>query len=184
MARVHLIFRTIHIFLRARRGERISRFGVAETPFRVWATDLDIFRHMNNGVYLSILDLGRVDLLSRSGIWAIFTAKRWYPVVVAETISFRKSLTLGQRFTVESKVLGFDAKSVYIQQRFVVAGEIYAEAFVRGRFLKRGAGVVQIPEVLAALGELPADLVVPEWVLAWAESTALPATRAPAPSEW
>jgi acyl-CoA thioesterase FadM len=181
---VHLIFRTIHIFLRARRGERISRFGVAETPFRVWLTDLDIFRHMNNGVYLSILDLGRVDLLSRSGIWAIFTAKRWYPVVVAETISFRKSLTLGQRFTVESKVLGFDAKSVYIQQRFVVAGEIYAEAFVRGRFLKRGGGVVQIPEVLAALGELPTDLVVPEWVLAWASSTALPATKAPAPSDW
>jgi acyl-CoA thioesterase FadM len=181
---MHLIFRTIHIFLRARRGERISRFGIAETPFRVWATDLDIFRHMNNGVYLSILDLGRMDLLSRSGIWAVFTAKRWYPVVVAETISFRKSLTLGQRFTVESKVLGFDAKSVYIQQRFVVAGEVYAEAFVRGRFLKRGGGVVQIPEVLAALGALPEDLIVPKWVLAWAEVTALPTTREPAPSDW
>lgn len=184
MARVHLIFRTIHIFLLARRGERISRFGVAETPFRVWPTDLDIFRHMNNGVYLSILDLGRMDLLSRSGIWAIFKAKGWYPVVVAETISFRKSLTVGLRFTVQSKVLGFDAKSVYIQQRFVVDGEIYAEAFVRGRFLKRGVGVIQIPEVLAAMGELPDDLIVPEWVLTWAEFTALPATKAPAPSDW
>ncbi len=38
--------------------------------FRVLPTDLDVLGHMNNGVYLSIMDLGRMDLLQRSGIWS------------------------------------------------------------------------------------------------------------------
>jgi acyl-CoA thioesterase FadM len=34
---------------------------VAKRKFRVWPTDLDIYNHMNNGVFLTILDLGRYD---------------------------------------------------------------------------------------------------------------------------
>ena len=139
---------------------------------------------MNNGVYLSILDLGRLDMLVRSGIWAIVNARGWYPVVVAETISFRKSLTLWQRFDVESRVLGFDDKAVYVEQRFTVDGEIYAKAFIRGRFLKRSGGVVPMHELLDAVGPVPAAASVPTWLHEWGQTTALPPTKAPAPSDW
>ena len=139
---------------------------------------------MNNGVYLSILDLGRLDMLVRSGIWAIVNARGWYPVVVAETISFRKSLTLWQRFDVESRVLGFDDKAVYVEQRFTVDGEIYAKAFIRGRFLKRSGGVVPMHELLDAVGPVPAAASVPTWLHEWSQTTALPPTKAPAPSDW
>ena len=189
-----MFFRTLLHALRSRFGPRLGHYDVTRTRFITLPTDQDILRHMNNGVYLSIMDIARFDMLHRTGIWAIFKVKGWYPVVVSETISFRKSLTLGQRFTVESRILGFDEKAVYVEQRFVrptegpdaVAGEVevYARGFIRGRFLKRTGGVVTIDELAAAVGTAPDELTVPAWLLAWSADVAMPATRAPAPSIW
>lgn len=105
-------------------GVRLDPYDVAYTRFRVLPTDLDIFKHMNNGVYLSIFDIGRFDMFARNGVWKIFTERAWYPVVGSETITFRKSLRLGTRFIVESRILGFDNKAVYVEQRAVVGGEV------------------------------------------------------------
>jgi acyl-CoA thioesterase FadM len=183
-SRVHLFFRTLlHSFL-SRFGPRLGHWDVARTTFRTLPTDLDILKHMNNGVYLSIADIGRFDLLQRSGVWAIFKERGWYPVVASETISFRKSLTLWQKFVVESRILGFDDKAVYVEQRFTVGGEIYTQAFIRGRFLKRSGGVVGIDELLDAVGPSPTDVTVPQWLVEWGADAALPSTRVPAPSVW
>ncbi len=179
-----MIFRTMLHALLSRFGRRLGHWDVATTRFRVLPTDLDILKHMNNGVYLSIADIGRFDLLTRNGVWAIFGQRGWYPVVASETISFRKSLELWQRFVVESRILGFDEKAVYLEQRFVVNGEIYTQAFIRARFLKRGGGVVTIAELLDAVGPSPSENPVPEWLLQWGVDAALPSTRADAPSVW
>jgi acyl-CoA thioesterase FadM len=188
-----MFFRTLLHSLLSRFGTRLGHYDVARTRFITLPTDQDILRHMNNGVYLSIMDIARFDMLHRTGIWAIFQAKGWYPVVVSETISFRKSLTLGQRFTVESRILGFDEKAVYVEQRFVRpvadadaggAVEVYARGFIRGRFLKRTGGVVTIDELIDAVGAVPDDLTVPSWLLDWSADVAMPATRAAAPSIW
>jgi len=184
MTRVHMIFRTILHTLISRFGRRLGHYDIARTRFRVLPTDLDIFKHMNNGVYLSIFDIGRFDLLQRNGVWKIFNDHGWYPVVASETITFRKSLTLWTRFTVESRILGFDAKAVYVEQRAVVNGEIYAQAFIRGRFLSKKGGVVGIDDLLDAVGPVPQGDGVPAWLLQWGADAALPATRAPAPSVW
>jgi acyl-CoA thioesterase FadM len=179
-----MIFRTMLHALISRFGKRLGHWDVARTNFRVLPTDLDILKHMNNGVYLSIADIGRFDLLTRTGVWAIFKKNGWYPVVASETISFRKSLELWQTFVVESRILGFDERAVYVEQRFTVDGEIYTQAFIRGRFLKRGGGVVTIQELLDAVGPAPTAVTVPTWLLEWGADAALPSTRAEAPSVW
>lgn len=156
---------------------------MARTPFRVRPSDIDPLWHMNNGVYLSIMDLGRIDLMRRSGMLARLRRLRWYPVVVAESITFRRSLGLWQRYVLETRLLGADDKAVLIEQRFVVAGEIAARAVVRGRFLRRDGGTVSIEELSAALGVAPPESV-PAWVADWAGASALPPSRAAAPSVW
>lgn len=181
---MHLLFRTLLLMRTARRRSALGIHDVAVTPFRVLPTDIDILRHMNNGVYLSIMDLGRMDLLVRSGVWAAFQRLGFYPVVASETITFRKSLQPWQRFDVETRIAGYDAKSVYIEQRFVVDGEIYAQGFVRGRFLKRSGGTVALPELAEAIGVDTSTLTLPEWIERWAAEVALPPTRAEAPSTW
>ena len=184
MTHVHLIFRTLFHLLRPTRGRELGHFDVCKTNFRVLPTDLDVLWHMNNGVYLSILDLGRFDLLRRSGVWAILREHDWYPVIASETITFRKSLELWQKFTVESRMTGFDDKAVYVEQRFVRGGEICAKAVIRARFLKKGGGTVPIEEIVAAVGVGGETPKIPEWVRRWGADVALPATRAEAPSIW
>jgi acyl-CoA thioesterase FadM len=181
---VHLIFRTILQTILGRFRPRLGPWDVASTAFRVLPTDIDLLRHMNNGMYLSILDLGRIALMQRSGMWAALNRRGWYPVVAAETITFRRSLQPWQRFVVESRVLGFDAKAVYIEQRFVVGGEIYARAYIRGRFLKRSGGTVGYDEMVELAGTAPDDGRMPEWLLGWGDDTLLPPSRASAPSVW
>lgn len=179
-----MIFRTILVMLRGKRRTPLGIHDVGRLPLRVLPSDLDFLGHMNNGVYLSIADLGRMDLLVRSGVWATFQKRGYYPVVASETITFRKSLQPWQRFVLESRVVGYDAKACYIEQRFVVEGEVFAKMFIRGRFLKKSGGVVTIPELSDAVGIDVSAFPPPEWLGEWGAAVAMPATKAPAPNDW
>lgn len=131
-----------------------------------------------------MMDLGRIDLLWRSGVWTRFGELGYHPVVVAQTISYRRSLLPWQRFDLETRIVGLDERAVYLEQRFVVDGEIFAVGMVRGRFLKRSGGVMTIEEIVAGTGIEVTRLHPPAWVARWAQDVALPSTRQPAPSAW
>ena len=185
---VNVIWRSLLTIWRAkvqlRRRGTLEPTAVGRVRVRTLPTDIDLLGHMNNGRYASLFDLGRFDLLIRTGIWDVFNKRGWYAVVANETITFRKSLELWQRFTVESRLLGHDDRSAYLMHRAVVDGEVYAEMIVRARFLRRSGGLVPHEELFEALHR-PDDL--PElapWVIEWAASSALPSTRKPAPSVW
>jgi acyl-CoA thioesterase FadM len=111
-----LLFRLLLLIFTSRRRSRLNVLDTCITPFRVWLNDLDVLLHMNNGRYLTILDLARVDLMMRSGLWRQLNAQRWYPVVTLETIRFHRSLELGNRYDVRSRVIGWDEKHIFIEQ--------------------------------------------------------------------
>jgi hypothetical protein len=105
--------------------------------------------------------------------------------VVAETITFRKSLLPFQKFEIEAKVVGWDDLAFYFECRFTVKGEIYATAHIRVRFLKKSHGIVTVNEVLAATPTWEAhEQELPAWVKQWADDSALPKGKEPAPSVW
>lgn len=176
--------RMFRISFGARRREPLGPHDVSIVHDRVWLTDLDELRHMNNGVYLSLLDHARLDLMLRSGVWRKLRASKIYPVVTAQSIAYRKSLELGQKFQIRSRIIGYDHRAVYIEQRVVANEEIYARAFVQGRFLRDAGGVAPIEEVGDVVGVVTADLPAPEWLSAWSAEVSLPSTRQPAPSDW
>lgn len=157
---------------------------VGRVQRRVMLGDIDELRHMNNGVYLSMLDHARQELVVRTGVWARLRAAKMYPVVTAQTITYRKSLTYRQRYDIESRLLGLDDRCVYMEQRFVVEGEIYARAFVQARFLRDAGGTVPTDELAEVTGIDPEHFQVPEWLHEWAAHVRLPGTRQPAPSGW
>lgn len=169
---MNLFLRLVWLLATARVRPRCDILGPCRTRFRVWPTDLDVLRHVNNGVYLSLMDLGRVDLLLRSGVLARVRARGWYPVVAAETIQFRRSLTLFQPFVIETRVLGWDDRSIFLEQRFVrpgSSGETIALAVIRGRFLATGGGPVPMAELMALAGHGGSSPELPEWVRRWNE---------------
>lgn len=179
-----MFWRTFFVLRRAARRSPLGLHDVGRLPLRVMPTDLDVANHVNNGVFFSLMDLGRYDLMTRAGAWQRLRAQGMYPVVIAESLAFRKSLLPWQRYELETRIIGYDEKSVWIEQRFVVKGEIYARGYVRGRFLRRRGGVVPIDEVAALVEADASAMPVPEALRRWGEEIALPSTRQPAPSEW
>ena len=181
---MNLWFRLLWALVSWKRRSRLNMHDVGIRSFRVWPTDLDIFNHMNNGKYLSLLDLSRLDLMLRAGVWQALRKRNWYPVVVQQTINFRKSLAPWQVFQIETRWIGNDDQAAYVESRFVVDGEIYAQAVVRLRFLMSPRGIVTPRELMDTLQLRPAMKELPQWVLDWATATALPKGKEPAPSVW
>lgn len=177
-------YRYARLRLAARRGPRLHIHDLGVTRERVWLTDLDELRHMNNSVYLGLMDYSRLELLLRSGAWTALRAAGVYPVVTAQTITYRKSLELGERFTIETRIAGYDERAVYIEQRFIRDAEVTAVAFVAGRFLRDRGGVVPTAELGEIVGVDVAARPIPSWMADWARATRLPSTKSPAPSVW
>ena len=59
---MNVIWRTLLVILaarrRVRRGQTLAPNEVGRVRLTTLPTDLDILRHMNNGRYLSLFDLG------------------------------------------------------------------------------------------------------------------------------
>jgi acyl-CoA thioesterase FadM len=164
---MNLFLRLLLLLLIVRFRPRCDALGPATKRFLVWPPDLDVLWHVNNGVYLSMLDVARVDMMLRSGVAARLRRHGLYPVVAAETIRFRRSLQLFQSFEVETRVIGWDEKAFLLQHRFLRKGELVAEAVVRSRFLRRRGGTASSQEVLEVLGKAGPSPELPEWIAAW-----------------
>lgn len=180
---MHLFIRTFFHILVSLRRPRTSLWSESTVPMRVWPTDVDVALHINNGMYFSLMDLGRIDLMLRAKAWQRTLRRGWSMVVARETITFRKSLKLWQRYSMETRIAGIDERAMYFEQRMVADGEIYATATVAVRFVAKGAPV-GLEQVLAEFGIPPAGLVLPEWIHQWRMDTVLPSTRRPAPHDW
>ncbi len=185
---VNVIWRTLLVILgarrRVRRGKTLDPNAVGTIRLTTLPTDIDILRHMNNGRYLSLFDLGRWDLLIRTGLFDAMNERGWYAVVSSETVTFRKSLELWQRFDVQSRFVGHDEKALFLEHRAVVDGEVYAKVIVRARMLRRTGGTVSHDELFGALGKPEGLPEIDEWIHDWAAASALPPTRSAAPSVW
>lgn len=164
---MNLLLRLLLLLLSLPFRQRCEPLGPTRKRFIVWPPDLDVLMHVNNGVYLTMLDVARVDLLLRSGVGRRLWRTGFYPVVAAETIRFRRSLKLFQVFEVETAIIGWDEKAFIIQHRFLRGEELIAEAVVRSRFLKRGGGSVGSSEILAVLGRSDSSPPLAPWIAAW-----------------
>lgn len=98
-------------------GEDTSRLA-----FRVWPHDLDPSMHMNNGRYLTLMDLGRLDILARSGLLRAAWRHGWTPIASGIQIRYRRELRLLQRFRLETQLVGWQSHLVIMEQRFVIEG--------------------------------------------------------------
>ena len=176
--------RLLWLATRAPKLPPLDIYDVCRSPRRVTLGDLDELRHMNNGAYLTVLDHARQELVVRTGLWKRMRDAGMYPVVSAQTIAYRKSLELGQRYTIESRFLGLDDRAAYLEQRFVVDGEVYARAYVQGRFVFDRGGTVPMDQLSEVTGMDPVAHPIPEWLHEWADRIRLPGTRTPAPSTW
>jgi len=135
---------------------------------RVLPNDCDVNLHMNNGRYLSIMDLGRVHLIAQVGLLRAVLKNRWQPVLAAAEVVFIRPLKPLQKFDLVSRVVTWDDKYVYMEQLFESRGVLCAHAFVKGLFLSREGRVSNAAVVALAGYEGPVP-AMPEELRLWAE---------------
>ncbi|NIA70788.1 thioesterase [Pelagibius litoralis] len=158
--------RLIKVLLSARFGTALGVLDVSVIRLRVWPNDLDFNLHMNNGRYLTIMDLGRIDLMARNGSLKTFRQRRWMPVVAAQTITFRRSLRPLQEFELHTRVVCWDEDFVYMEQTFMAEGRIAALALVRAAFVEEGRKL-HSADVLEAIGVHRRSPSMPSGIKAW-----------------
>ncbi len=137
---------------------------------RVWPNDLDANLHMTNSRYLLAMDLGRGDYGLRTGMLQPAFRRRWFPVVGSATLRFRRSLDPFQRFELATRLVAWDEKWWWFEQRFEVGGEGHAVGRVKALF--RGPkGNVSTAALLEAAGcvDLPTPLL-PETIRLWQQA--------------
>ncbi len=167
---IRILIRFLWVYLRAQFRPPVGVFGPSELVMRVWPSDIDFLFHMNNGVYFTLLDMARVDLVTRNGMGKKLSAEKWYAVVAGEAIEFKKSLNLLTMFKIETSVLGWDEKNFFIFHRFVAKGDVSAQALVRVRVLDRNNQPVNPHAVMDLIEPGMRSPEFPEWLGSWTQT--------------
>jgi len=139
--------------------------------FRVWPSDLDINLHMNNARYLAVMDIGRFDLILRSGLGRLVWRRRLKPVLASTMVRYRRSLAPFEAFSLFTRIVGWDEKWLFIEHRIERRGQIVCQAMVKGMFLAAKGGV-PTKELIAALGSTQLATSLPDWVADWQSAEA------------
>ncbi|XP_059058435.1 protein THEM6-like [Achroia grisella] len=163
------------------------------TEVRSWCllTDIDtLLYHMNNARYLRELDFARADFYERTGLYANIKAAGGAVVQAAATIRYRRYLKPFTRFTITSKAIYWDEKTVFMEHEFIgPGGFVHAVAVCRQRVIDTSAAA--IADLLlqlhcagachAPIGKMPPELEL--WVQSNELSSAkLRGSTAPRPS--
>jgi acyl-CoA thioesterase FadM len=137
---------------------------------RVWPGDIDINGHMNNGRYLTVIDLMLVEFFVRTGFAAAMFKAGWRPMSGGAVITYRKGLKPGQRYRVRFTLAGADEVWNFMRFEFLREdGTLCAAGYMKGAAVGRN-GLVRNAESYARMnrlfetGELPAAVV--HWMAA------------------
>jgi acyl-CoA thioesterase FadM len=166
---MNLIFRLVYTALAALRRARLDVLGESVIRLTVLPTDLDVNGHMNNGRYLAHMDLGRVDLLVRVGIVRAMRIHRWSGVVASVAVSFRRSLDPFHRYELRSRLVGWDDRWFFMEQRFTRGGRLAAYGVVKIQFSGRD-GRLRPQQVIDATGRGVPSPELPQGVLEWQDA--------------
>ncbi|KAL3671997.1 hypothetical protein V7S43_002662 [Phytophthora oleae] len=156
------------------RGPRKHLFAVSKVKGRIGLMDLDRNGHCNNARFLRECGFGRRDLWQYNGVWKVVTAAGGNLVVGSQTVRYRRELSFGQTYTMQSRLICWDKRAFYVEHRFVTQGAkgefINAIVLVKNTVL----GALSPAQIVAKLPALQTDEEAnpstPADVAAWIES--------------
>ncbi len=151
-----------------RNGPPMGLFDTHSGRHVVWPVDIDPWRELNNGRTLTLYDLGRVAVLQRTGLFAAMRGRGWAGTVAGATVRYRRRVQMFHRVEMRSRILGWDAKFLYMEQAMLRERTCTSHALFRIAVTDR-TRLVPTAEVAPALGagDSPA---LPDWVRAWSEA--------------
>ena len=166
---MNLWFRLLLMLLRRPWRKPVYAFDTTVVRMRVWPLDLDLNRHVTNGRYFTLSDVGRMDYVLRSGAFRVALRHRAVPIVGDVWGKFRRELKLFEAFEIHTRMLGWDEKWSFIEHRFVKDGRVLGMVIMRGLF-RSSKGTVSPAEFAVELGLPEQSPALPDWLAAWSAS--------------
>ena len=166
---MNLFFRLIIVVIHGCFRRKLH--PLSESVLHLWVlpNDLDLNLHMNNGRFLSIMDLGRIDLLLRAEMLPLLVKHRWQPLVGGVNIRYKQSLAPFARYRLHTKIVAWDEKWFYIEHRFEKGKRVVASAHMKALFRSPGKNV-KTDEVFQLLKMNIDPPRIPERVKRWIET--------------
>jgi len=145
---MNLIFRILFVYITSLFKPRLPVGKASNTlTLHVLPNDLDINLHMNDGRYITICDLNRVNLFIRTGLLKVMLKERWMPVIAEHTMTYKKSLGLFDRYTASMEITRWDDKGFHMTHTFTIGGRIAAEGTSIG-MIRSQQGVIAPAQVI------------------------------------
>ncbi|WOT05375.1 thioesterase family protein [Shewanella youngdeokensis] len=146
---MNLYFRLIWLLTwRINRAKKIGLLHTSKLRYRVLPSDCDANLHLTNSRYPAFMDLARIHMLSQVGVLKRFMTLGWMPIVNAVEMTYIRDIKPFAKFSVETRMVGWDEKYFYIEHRFVSDRGLHCIAFIRGVFVCKRK-VVPIADMLA-----------------------------------
>ncbi|MFN3641577.1 MAG: acyl-CoA thioesterase [Gemmobacter sp.] len=151
----------------ARRLPPLGPFAPHVSRHRCWPWDIDPWMELNNGRTLTLYDLGRLPFSMRVGLIAVLRREGWGMTVAGSSVRYRRRVRAFDRVTMVTRLMGWDARFLYLDQSMWRAGECTSQALIRSACTS-AAGIVPPARLAAAMGIAGDSPSLPDWVAAWA----------------
>ena len=129
----------------------------------VMPQDIDPFLELNNGRYVTLLDLGRFGFAVNVDINKFLKTNNWSMTITGTFNNYRHRLRLFQRFQLKTKILGYDENWFYFFQKAVRNEKTHMASLVKFSFTSKN-GIVLPKEVIKAMGEDYDPTKIEGWV--------------------
>jgi acyl-CoA thioesterase FadM len=166
---MNLYIRLLWTMLRAWRLPKLGIHDVLERELRVLPNDLDINMHMNNGRYLTVIDLLLIEFFVRTGYAKVLLSQGWKPMSGGSIITYRRGLQPFTRYTVRYRLACCDEVWNYMHFEFIAKGEVCAAGYMKGAAVSK-QGLVKNAQSYALLGEPLPTHALPPAVAHWLAS--------------
>ncbi len=155
-----------------RHAAPLGLSGEHVSTHRCWPWDLDFALELNNGRTLTLLDLGRIPLVFRTGLWPCLRRNGWGLTMAGVTVRYRRRIRVFHKVTLRSRMLFWDERFIYIEQAFFRRdGECATHALYRVA-ITSAEGIVPPPRVAQEMGHAGPPPEAPDWALKWIASEA------------
>jgi acyl-CoA thioesterase FadM len=163
---MNLYLRLIFTLLRAWRLPHFDVGTTLERSFRVLPNDIDINGHMNNGRYMTIVDLMLMEYFVRIGFAGVLIKQGWRPMSGGSFITYRRGLKPFQKYRLRYKIEACDEYWNFMRFEFLDGEKLCASGYMKGAAVSR-QGLVRNADSYAKLDVPVLANAVPEAVLHW-----------------
>lgn len=111
-------------------------------------------------------------MASRTGLVHAMREHKWGITVAGNSTRYRRRIRAFDRFTMLSRLIGWDGRFIYMEQTMWRKGECCNQMLLRSA-VTGPKGIVPPAEVVRALGHDEDSPPLPEWVSAWIKADAM-----------